>query len=176
MCLEYLSRPGHHRRIVRVTFRGSVGTAAQAPAKALPIENLVVGQVTGAKSAGGEKNPDFVRLRVGFLDVFVIHPKPLEQLFVLSGEWSVFHAAILPNDNDPAGRFKNAAKFLAGKLDVKPVEGLARGDKIHGLRRQGCSLGGAVDAREIRAFLKEMLPAGAHFGVRLDAQDLISVV
>src|SRR6516225_7307455 len=122
-----------------------------------------------------KKRPDFLGFRVGVFDTFVVDAVAFEQVFIGLRERSVFHAAILPDDNNPTARFQNAAKFLRGKLDVEPVEGLACGDEIDSLRRQGGGFSGAANAREICATLKDVFASGAHFGVGLDTKDWIAV-
>src|SRR5208282_62834 len=74
----------HHRREIRMTFLGCVGTAPQAPAQPFPSEDLVIGQVARGKAAIVEKVADGLHFRISIANAFVIGTKALQQDFVLA--------------------------------------------------------------------------------------------
>src|SRR5260370_28533931 len=115
---------------MRMTFRRRKRAAAQTAAESLPIQGLVVRQIVRGEYAPGKEAFDIRSFRIRILHALVVKAETLEQSFVLVGERRFFHAAVIPENDDPSARFKNAGKFAAGGPRVVPVENLGRGNGI----------------------------------------------
>ena len=165
----------HHGSVIRVAFGGRKGTAPQAPAQTIPIQNLFVRQVARLEMVAAEKTADMMHLRVSIFHALVVDAEAFEQLLVFPSEALLFHAPVIPGDDDPAGRLQDAEKFASRAVWFEPVEGLAGGDKVDaGIDERG-GFGRALHAGEAVVGGEIFLAGPAHFGIWLDTVNAIAI-
>src|SRR5260370_24415800 len=99
----------------------------------------------------------------------------LKQALVLAGEPRFFHAAVIPENDDPSIRFKDARKFAAGGLRVEPVKSLSCGDEVDRRVAKRGGFGGAFDTREAVVGGEIFLAGPAHVCVGFDTGDAVAV-
>src|SRR6266851_7953885 len=165
----------HHRSVVGMIFGWSERTAAQTPAESLPIQNLVVRQIARGEDAAIKETLDILAFRIRIFHPLVVNAEALKQVFVSPREPRFFYAAVIPEDHDPAARFKDARKFAARGPRVEPVESLGGGDEINTGIGECSGFGRSFDAREAVVGGEIFFAGLAHFQVGLDAEDAVAV-
>src|SRR6266851_1916119 len=165
----------HHRSVVGMIFGWSERTAAQTPAESLPIQNLVVRQIARGEDAAIKETLDILAFRIRIFHPLVVNAEALKQVFVSPREPRFFYAAVIPEDHDPAARFKDARKFATRGLGVEPVKSLGGSNKIDGRIAEGRGFSGGSDADEISEDAQKFFAGPAHFQVGLDAEDAVAV-
>src|SRR6202008_4974191 len=63
VCVEELAQLIHHWRVIRMAFRGREGAAAEAAGERVPVECLVIGQVSLKENA--QETVDALRFGIG---------------------------------------------------------------------------------------------------------------
>src|SRR5258707_15453002 len=125
--LEELAKLLHHGRVIRMAFGGGERTAAKAAAQRVPVEDLVIRQVSLRK--GAQETTNALRLGIGILYVFVVDPEALKNIFVRAGERRLLHAPIVPGDNHPAAGLEDANELAAVKAHIQTKKTFYDGDK-----------------------------------------------
>src|SRR6266566_5067519 len=165
----------HHGSVVRMTFCRSERAAAQAPAKSLPIQNLIIRQVARYKIIRFEEVTNVLDLRIRILHGFVVNAEALQQTLVITCELRFFHTAVVPKDHEPSTRLQYANEFAARRAGLKPMERLSGGHELHaGVGERG-GLRGTVHAGEVRVRAQILLAGLAHLLIGLDAENVVAI-
>src|SRR5215469_15765945 len=109
-------------------------------------------------------------------DVLIIGSVGEEQLLVATQKRGGIGVALIPEEHKPSAGPENAYKFLAVTLAIEPVSGLGCGHEIHAVRGKLGRLGGSGDAGEFCKAGQQSFAGCAHFGIRLNAENLIAVL
>src|SRR5437762_12033951 len=81
------------------------------------------------------------------VDLFVVRRAREQELLVFLEKGGAVGSAIVPNQNNPTAGVENAFEFFTAAGPVEPMKGLAGGNEIHTLSRQGGRLGRGCNAR-----------------------------
>src|ERR1700757_3236691 len=116
------------------------------------------------------------RTGITLADTGVVRAKTLQKFFIGAKEWGIVEQPLIPQDDHAAAGFQEALELAARQRGIKPMESLGCGDEINAVGRQSGGFRRTCDACKAGIGPQELFARGAHFRVRLDAENAVAMI